>query len=230
MDLRSPLLAALALSAAVTLHAQTSPNHPIRITADLTQAPRKWIHAESSIPVSPGPLTLLYPKWIPGEHMPDGPIDNDAGLIITGNGQPIRWTRDDVNMFAIHLTIPDGVSEIDLKNDFLATAPANGFSAGASTSANLALLSWNELIWYPAGHSSADLYVQPSVILPSGWHTAPRSRGAAATPRTRTSRPSRSSNSSTRRCSPAATSSRSHWRPRSRRSTSSTSPPMGLRT
>jgi predicted metalloprotease with PDZ domain len=169
MHLRFPSMAALAISAAAVLNAQTSPDHPIRITVDLTQASRKWIHAEMHLPVSSGALTLLYPKWIPGEHMPDGPVDNLAGLLITGNGQPIRWTRDDVNMYAIHLTVPDGVSQIEVKDDFLATAPANGFSAGASTSANLALLSWNELIWYPAGHASADLYVQPSVILPSGW-------------------------------------------------------------
>ncbi|HEV2277992.1 MAG TPA: M61 family peptidase [Acidobacteriaceae bacterium] len=183
MSPRFPLLVALAFSAAAVLHAQTSPDRPIRITADLTQAPRKWIHAESTIPVSPGPLTLLYPKWIPGEHMPDGPIDNLAGLLITGNGQPIRWTRDDVNMFAIHLTIPEGVSEIHLKDDFLATAPANGFSAGASTSASLAVLSWNELIWYPQGYPSADLYVQPSVILPTGWQygTALEKTGGDAT-------------------------------------------------
>lgn len=159
----------LALCACFALHAQTSPDNPIRITVDLTQSPRKWIDAEMTIPAAPGPLTLLYPKWIPGEHMPDGPIDNLAGLVITGNGQPIRWTRDDVNMYAVHITVPEGVSQIDVKDDFLATAPANGFSAGASTSANLALLSWNELIWYPEGHPSADVYVQPSVVLPAGW-------------------------------------------------------------
>ena len=72
--------------------------------------------------------------------------------------------RDDVNMYAIRLTVPEGVTQLDVKDDFLATAAANGFSAGASTSANLALLSWNELVLYPAGHrDDADIYVQPSV-------------------------------------------------------------------
>jgi predicted metalloprotease with PDZ domain len=170
MSLRIPALLAGILAATVSLSAQTAPATPIRITADLTDAPRKLIHAHMTIPVKPGPLTLLYAKWIPGEHMPDGPIDNLAGVIITANGQTLRWVRDDVNMFAIHLTVPDGVSQLDVKDDFLATAPANGFSAGASTSANLAVLSWNELILYPAGHKDdADIYVQPSVILPQGW-------------------------------------------------------------
>ena len=182
MHLRIPALC-LAFTAGMALHAQTSAENPIRITVDLTQASRKWIHADMSIPVQPGPQTLLYPKWIPGEHMPNGPADNLTGLIITGNGQPIRWVRDDVNMYAIHITVPEGVAQIEVKDDFLATAPANGFSAGASTSANLALLSWNELIWYPQGHPSADVYVQPSVVIPTGWQygTALEKTGGDAT-------------------------------------------------
>jgi predicted metalloprotease with PDZ domain len=156
-------------AAALSLPAQTASN-PIHITVDLTEAPRKLIHAHMTIPVSPGPLTLLYPKWIPGEHMPDGPIDDLAGLFITANGQQLSWVRDDVNMYAIHLTVPEGVTELEVKDDFLATAGAMGFSAGASTSANLAMLSWNELILYPAGHKDdADIYVEPSVVLPQGW-------------------------------------------------------------
>jgi predicted metalloprotease with PDZ domain len=152
-----------------SIHAQSASN-PIKITVDLTDAPRKIIHAQMTIPVSPGPLTLLYAKWIPGEHMPDGPIDNLAGLFITANGQQLAWKRDDVNMYAIRVTVPQGVTQLDVKDDFLATAAASGFSAGASTSANLAMLSWNEVVFYPAGHANdADIFVQPSVILPQGW-------------------------------------------------------------
>jgi predicted metalloprotease with PDZ domain len=170
MSVRFPGCLAVCLAAAFSLPAQTTVSNPIKITADLTDAPRKLIHAHMTIPVTPGPLTLLYAKWIPGEHMPDGPIDNLAGVVITANGQSVRWVRDDVDMYAIHLTVPAGVTELDVKDDFLATAPANGFSAGASTSANLAVLSWNELVLYPAGHKDdSDLYVQPSVILPAGW-------------------------------------------------------------
>ncbi|MGA8108245.1 MAG: M61 family peptidase, partial [Acidobacteriaceae bacterium] len=170
--MRSLFGLSLAAAFSLTLYGQTASN-PIRITADLTDAPRKMIHAQMTIPVSPGPLTLLYAKWIPGEHMPDGPIDNLAGLVITANGQPLTWVRDDVNMYAIHVTVPKGVTQLDVKDDFLATAPPSGFSAGASTSANLALLSWNEVVLYPAGHKDdADISVQPTVILPQGWQYA----------------------------------------------------------
>ena len=141
----------------------------MHLTVDLTDAPRKLIHAQLTIPVTPGPLTLLYPKWIPGEHGPTGPIDNLAGIIITANGQQLSWMRDDVNMYAFHVTVPEGVSTLDVKLDFLATAPPSGFSAGASTSANLAVLSWNEVVLYPAGISPSEIMVQPAVRLPEGW-------------------------------------------------------------
>ena len=170
MHFRSGSVVGLMFAAALSLPAQTASN-PIHLTVDLTESPRKILHAHMTIPVSPGPLTLLYPKWIPGEHMADGPIDNLAGLFIrTLNGQQLSWVRDDVNMYAIHLTVPEGVSELDVKDDFLATAGATGFSAGASTSANLAMLSWNELVLYPEGHKDdADIYVEPAVVLPQGW-------------------------------------------------------------
>jgi predicted metalloprotease with PDZ domain len=169
MLFRLRLMGGVLFMGALSLHAQIDSN-PIKITVDLTDAPRKILHAQMTIPVTPGPLSLLYPKWIPGEHMPSGPIDNLAGLFITANGQPLAWTRDDLNMYEIHLTVPAGVTQLDVKDDFLATAAASGFSAGASTSASLALLSWNELVLYPAGHkNAADISVQPSVVLPQGW-------------------------------------------------------------
>jgi predicted metalloprotease with PDZ domain len=142
---------------------------PLTIAVDLTDAPRKILHAELTIPVEAGPTTLLYPKWIPGEHTPSGPIDNLAGLVITANGQTLAWQRESVNMFAFHVTVPQGVTTLNVKCDFLATAAAAGFSAGASTSANLAMLSWNSVVLYPEGKSPSDIQITPSVKLPAGW-------------------------------------------------------------
>ena len=48
------------------------------------QAPQKILHVHMEIPVQPGPLTLYYPEWIPGEHMPDGPIIQVAGMKFSG--------------------------------------------------------------------------------------------------------------------------------------------------
>ncbi|MDQ2776387.1 MAG: M61 family peptidase [Acidobacteriota bacterium] len=141
----------------------------ITVTADLTDAPRKLLHSELTFPVRPGPLTLYYPQWIPGEHAPSGPIDNLARLVFTANGKVIAWQRDDVNMFTIRLTVPEGATKLNARLDFLATAPATGFSSGASTSANLAVLSWNELLLYPAGLPPSQIIFKPSVKVPEGW-------------------------------------------------------------
>ncbi len=172
---------AAASSLSVPVVAQTS-LPPITLAVDLTDAPRRILHATETIPVEPGPMTLLYPKWIPGEHSPTGPIDNQAGFILTTNtGERVKWERDPVDMYSFHLTVPAGATSLTAKMDFLATAAASGFSAGASTSANLALLSWNSLIVYPGGAQAADVMVTPSLTVPAGWHfgTALQSAGGA---------------------------------------------------
>jgi predicted metalloprotease with PDZ domain len=158
--------AAALLSSAHVVQAQTQ---PIKVMVDVTDAPRKILHAQLTIPVHDGANTLVYPKWIPGEHGPTGPIDNLAGLKFMADGKEIAWRRDDVDMYAFHLNVPQGVTSLDVKLDFLATAAASGFSAGASTSANLAMLSWNEVALYPEGTNAADVMFAPSVKLPEGW-------------------------------------------------------------
>src|SRR5262245_19070592 len=79
---------------------------PITIALDATDAPRKILHAHLRIPAKPGPLTLVYPKWIPGEHGPTGPITDLAGLKITAGTQTVAWRRDDVDMYAFHVEVP----------------------------------------------------------------------------------------------------------------------------
>ena len=141
----------------------------ISVQVDLRDAYRKLIHAELDLPVQAGPLTLLSPKWIPGEHSPTGPINDLAGLTISAEGKQIAWTRDDTNMFAFHLTVPAGVQSLHVRADFLPTATPSGFSAGASTGPNLAMLSWNTVVLYPAGELPSELQFDPSVRLPAEW-------------------------------------------------------------
>src|ERR1700733_12100541 len=142
---------------------------PITLNVDLNDAPRKILHAMEVMPVTAGPLTVVYPKWIPGEHGPTGPIENMTGFFITANGQPVKWERDKVDMFAYHLTVPQGVTRLEMKIDFLTPASLSGFSAGGSTSENLALLSWNTLLVYPDGTNAGDVMFTPSITIPAGW-------------------------------------------------------------
>src|SRR5512135_2146285 len=112
---------------------------PITIFVDATEAPRKILHATLTIPAQPGPLTLVYPKWIPGEHGPDGPVNDLAGLKFSAGGKEIAWRRDLVDMFAFHLTVPAGATAVEASLDYL--EPAGGsFSAGGSATEQMFVL------------------------------------------------------------------------------------------
>ncbi|HEV3482849.1 MAG TPA: hypothetical protein VGR97_11040 [Candidatus Acidoferrales bacterium] len=156
------------LVSSVPTGAQAPPG-PIRLEVDASHAPQKILHSQEQIPVRPGPLVLYYAKWIPGEHMPDGPIDNLAGLKFTANGKTIPWRRDLVDMFAFHLDIPAGVASLDADFDFLLSAPASGYSSGASATADLDVLSWNQVLLYPQDYAPDQLTFVPSLRLPDGW-------------------------------------------------------------
>ncbi len=148
--------------------AQTPPG-PIRLEVDASHAPQKILHSHERIPVRAGPLVLYYAEWIPGEHMPDGPIGDVAGLKFTANGKTIPWRRDLVDMFAFHLDIPAGVESLDADLDFLLSAPTSGYSAGASATAYLDVLSWNQVLLYPQGYAADQLTFAPSLRIPEGW-------------------------------------------------------------
>ena len=168
--LRLSLLAAIAvLCLHVPLVKADVARAPITLSVDATEAPRKIFHARMTIPVTAGPLTLVYPKWIPGEHGPTGPIINLAGLKFVGSGKTIPWRRDDVEMYAFHLDVPAGVKELEASLDFLSPTFAGGFTAGASTTSHLAIVTWNQLVLYPDGANVADVTFKPTLSLPAGW-------------------------------------------------------------
>ena len=154
-----------------------SPTQPVLITADLTDVPRKLLHAEIEIPVSPGPVTLTTVKWVPGNHRPSGPIDNFTGLVVRANGNEIPWRRDDVDLHAFHIDVPQGVSKLDIHADFLAVPGNTVSSADGSTSGVQTTMEWEELLLYPAGIPVRQIPVIPSVKLPDGWKL-----GTALTP------------------------------------------------
>jgi predicted metalloprotease with PDZ domain len=161
------VLTAVMLLAGTQVQAQTA--GPIRLIVDASEAPQKILHVKMAIPVTPGALTLYYPEWIPGEHMPDGPIIEVAGMKFSGGGKTIPWRRDLVEMFSFHLDIPSGVTTLNADFDFLLSAPAGGFSAGASATNSLTILSWNQVLLYPKGFNIHDITFAPSLRLPTGW-------------------------------------------------------------
>jgi predicted metalloprotease with PDZ domain len=142
----------------------------VTIAVDATAAPRKIFHASLKIPASPGDLTLYYPKWIPGEHAPDGPVIDLAGLKFGAGGKILKWRRDLVDGFTIHVEVPAGISQISAELDFLSPAIfEGGFSAGSSATDKLAVISWNQVLLYHKGWQSDDINYSASLKLPDGW-------------------------------------------------------------
>jgi predicted metalloprotease with PDZ domain len=133
---------------------------PIRITADLSDAPRKLYHAEVDLPVKEGPLTLTTPKWIPGNHRPTGPVDDITGVVFSIDGKPIPWRRDDADLYQFHVTVPKGVTTLHAHLDCIVTA---------RISQKMAVLEWEKLLLYPANTPGKEIPVQPSLIVPAGW-------------------------------------------------------------
>src|SRR5882762_6262506 len=145
-------------------------NGTIALQVDLTDTARRVISVHESIPVNAGRLTLLYPRWIPGNHSPTGPISKLAGLVITANGQRLAWVRDRVDVFAFHVDVPAGVKTLEVQYMFLGSLKAN--QGRMSISNEIADLQWNTVVLYPAGHFSRQIEFAPTVKLPEGWKYA----------------------------------------------------------
>ncbi len=154
------LVAASAIACGST--ASAAQKTPIQITADLTEGVRHLYHAEIDIPVEPGTANFITPRWIPGTHAPGGPLADITGVVFTGNGQVLKWRRDDVQLAEFHVTVPKGVTSVHVHLDAIV--------AGRVTS-KMSVLEWEKLMMYPANVAVKDIPIQPSVTVPAGWGT-----------------------------------------------------------
>ncbi|HVY85103.1 MAG TPA: peptidase M61 [Caulobacterales bacterium] len=148
----------------------------ITVSVDATDVSRAIFRVREQVPVT-GPVTLLFPKWIPGHHAPRGEIEKLAGLTITANGAPVTWRRDPVDVYAFHVDTPAGATTLDVSFQFLsATDSAQGSIVMTPDMMNL---EWESLLLYPAGYYASRIMVTPSVTLPEGWRFATALDGAA---------------------------------------------------
>ncbi|MEO6365717.1 MAG: hypothetical protein ABIO38_06700 [Luteimonas sp.] len=165
----------LPLVSAITL-AQTAPQDlpyapgTVAIAVDATGLAQRIIKVRQTVPVQAGPMTLLFPQWLPGNHAPSGPIDKLAGLRITGNGQPITWKRDPLNVFAFQFDVPAGVQSVTTEYQYL--TPTDGAQGRVVMTPNMLNLQWNAVVLYPAGHYASQITYAPTVTYPAGWQAA----------------------------------------------------------
>jgi len=148
---------------APSLTAQT-----IRLHVDLTDAPRNIYHAHLQIPAHAGEMALVFPKFIPGNHRPSGPIGALTGIRMEAAGRPLSWQRDSVDSYEFHVSVPAGVNTLDVALDAITTQDSAG-SGGPAASSNILDLNWNAVVLYPKGARSDDVNFVASVTLPAGW-------------------------------------------------------------
>lgn len=142
----------------------------LKLEVDLTDLDHRVMQVRETLPVKPGPLTLLYPRWLAGSHQPGGPVNKLAGLQISANGQPLAWKRDTLDTHAFQLDIPAGASVLNISYQFL--SPLTTGNGRVVMTQEIVGLQWNTVALYPAGHAVSGIQVQANVRVPTGWQTA----------------------------------------------------------
>lgn len=176
MKSRALALSVLLSLTAVPALAQTPPPAQsawpgtLRINVDARDLGHRIFKVTTTVPAKPGPLTLLYPQWLPGHHSPSGPIDKLAGLQVTANGKPLKWQRDQYNVYAFKVEVPEGASEVVAHFDYLSSQ--GGSQGRVVMTPEMLNLQWNANSLYPAGADTHGVMAQASVTLPSGWSYA----------------------------------------------------------
>lgn len=152
----------------------------IGLQVDATDLDRRIFRVHETVPVRGGEhMILLYPKWLPGNHSPTGPIDKLGGLVIHAAGRAVEWVRDPVDVYAFHVDVPAGASTLELDFQYLSPVAAN--QGRVVMTPEMLNLQWNTVALYPAGYFARQISFAPSVRLPKGWQfgTALQVAGAA---------------------------------------------------
>jgi predicted metalloprotease with PDZ domain len=139
--------------------------NPMTLVLDARDAARGLMVSHMTIPVNGRALTLVYPKWIPGEHAPTGPLNNVSELRISANGRDVSWHRDTIDMYAFHVDVPPGTVRIAVDFTVLLNAPDDTMATP-----NVAIVNWNRDLFYQNDVNSHDYFVTPSILLPPRWN------------------------------------------------------------
>jgi predicted metalloprotease with PDZ domain len=151
----------------------------IQLTVDASDVTRGIFKVSEHVPVpGPGDFVLLYPEWLPGHHSRSGEINKVAGVRATAGGKELDWVRDNLDVYAFHVTVPQGVSAIDVEFQYLSATAENQGRVVATP--EMASIQWIANSLYPAGYFVRGIPVQASVIVPAGWKVATALRPSGA--------------------------------------------------
>src|SRR5271156_689074 len=181
------VFATVCIALTTTVHAQNSPGpqpvplpspivapvdapYPgtISLFVDITNITDRVLNVHETIPIKGRDITLLYPEWLPGTPPPSNPIGHLAGLVVTANGKHIPWVRDRLDMYAIHVEVPQDATMLDINFQYLPPLdPKRG-----RISSKFADITWNSVLLYPAGYFSRGIKFDAALRLPEGWKFA----------------------------------------------------------
>ena len=152
------------------------PGGTIRLEVDATDTVQRIFRVKETIPVAQsGPMTLLMPQWLPGNHAPRGQIEKLAGLSFTAGGKPLAWKRDPLNVYGFVIDVPQGTTQVVASFQFLsATQPNQGRVVVTPKMLNI---QWESVSLYPAGYYTRQIPIQATVTYPDGWQAATALRG-----------------------------------------------------
>jgi len=142
----------------------------IHLDVDASDTVQRVIRVHETVSGINGETVLLYPKWLPGTHAPDGPIQQIAGLKISAGGASVPWTRDPADVYAFRVHAGAGVKSIEIEFQYL-SAPGDAFGY-LEMSRDLLIMEWNNVVLYPAGYFVRQIPVVATLKLPAGWQSA----------------------------------------------------------
>jgi predicted metalloprotease with PDZ domain len=143
----------------------------ISLHVDATDVVRRIFRVREVIPVAAaGTMTLLFPKWLPGYHAPQAPIELFAGLKLTVGEDNLAWKRHPVDVHAFTFEVPDGAASVTAEFQFL--SPTNPPQGRVVVGAELLSLQWNTVLLYPSGYFARRIAVAASLDLPPEWQCA----------------------------------------------------------
>ncbi|GAC1413929.1 MAG: M61 family metallopeptidase [Candidatus Velthaea sp.] len=162
--MRARFAAAAAILAFGAIAVPACAAEPLMLVVDAREVARNIVHMRLDVPVAAGSVSLVYPKWVPGNHAPSNPVVDLVMLQADAGGKRVEWRRDPLELYAFTFDVPAGATTLSLRYDAL-------LSPGYTT-ANLALINWTPALLYPSGSNVTTTTVKPAMLLPGGWTAA----------------------------------------------------------
>jgi predicted metalloprotease with PDZ domain len=151
----------------------------MQINIDLRDLPRKLVHVEITLPLTPATeedrtVPIWYPKWVPGSHGPGGPIANVAGLKIQDpQGNLLPWVRTPGEVYRFEVKVPGHTDEIRIFLRYITNQPTTtSFGHDCFGGSSIGMISPGSLLLVPETTDIDLQQITTRLHLPIGWKAA----------------------------------------------------------